>query len=261
MSGHVLRANGSPPRQYQTAAEYLRICDSSVDYIEDGPGDKRVHDAAKSTRWLHQTTPTSGLECVLGTDCNRCLTPGSSRHPTLKFSHQLSSPLPARRYPPVRSRCLHPGQQQGRRWPSSSSSWVRRMRRSRVSSCLAFSTQQMNSLRARGVMSFHASRAVGFGTNASRKSPGSLCTALPGTRGLLTGPRYRVEPTPIAEPVDLGPIHRSTVMSPGMVVGRWQRLELDRDEDWSVSRRVPSWSFPPHWVSPVSMWVHPSPPS
>ena len=26
------------------------------------------------------------------------------------------------RYLPVRSRCLHPGQQQGRRWPSSSSS-------------------------------------------------------------------------------------------------------------------------------------------
>ena len=32
-------------------------------------------------------------------------------------------------YLPVRSRCLHPGQQHGRRWPSSSSSWVRRMRR------------------------------------------------------------------------------------------------------------------------------------
>ncbi len=56
------------------------------------------------------------------------------------------------RYLPVRSRCLHPGQQQGRRWPSSSSSWVRRMRRSRVLACLASSTQQMNSLRAKGVM-------------------------------------------------------------------------------------------------------------
>ena len=57
---------------------------------------------------------------------------------------------------------LAPGQQQGRRWPSSSSSWVRRMRRSRVISCLASSTQQMNSLRARGVMSFQASSAVGW---------------------------------------------------------------------------------------------------
>ena len=59
----------------------------------------------------------------------------------------------AGRYLPVRSRCLQPGQQQGRRWPSSSSSWVRRMRRSRVVACLASSTQQMNSLRAKGVMS------------------------------------------------------------------------------------------------------------
>ena len=58
------------------------------------------------------------------------------------------------RYLLARSRCLHPGQQQGRRWPSSSSSRVRRMRRSRVVSCLASSTQQMNSLRAKGVMSF-----------------------------------------------------------------------------------------------------------
>jgi hypothetical protein len=58
-----------------------------------------------------------------------------------------------RSYLPVRSRCLHPGQQHGRRWPSSSSSWVRRMRRSRVVCRLASSTQQMNSLRAKGVMS------------------------------------------------------------------------------------------------------------
>ena len=50
----------------------------------------------------------------------------------------------------MRSRCLHPGQQQGLRWPSSNSSWVRRMRRFRVVSCLASSTQQMNSFRAEG---------------------------------------------------------------------------------------------------------------
>jgi hypothetical protein len=93
---------------------------------------------------------------------------------------------PCRRYPPVRSRCLHPGQQQGRRWPSSSSSWVRRMRRSRVVSCLASSTQQMNSLRARGVMSVQASSAVGLAIRALRRSPGSLCTTPPGTRLLLT---------------------------------------------------------------------------
>jgi len=93
------------------------------------------------------------------------------------------------RYLPVRSRCLHPGQQQGRRWPSSSSSRVRRMRRSRVVSCLASSTQQMNSLRAKGVMSFQASSAVVFAISASRRSAGNLCTAPPGTRRLLTGQR------------------------------------------------------------------------
>ena len=78
------------------------------------------------------------------------------------------------RYLPGRSRCRHPGQQQGRRWPSSSSSWVRRMRRSRVIFCLASSTQQMNSLRARGVMSFQASSAAGLATSALRRSVGSL---------------------------------------------------------------------------------------
>ena len=95
----------------------------------------------------------------------------------------------ADRYMPVRSRCLHPGQQQGRRWPSSSSSWVRRMRRSRVVSCLASSTQQMNSLRAKGVMSFQASSAVVLAISALRRSAGSLCTTPPGTCWLLTGPR------------------------------------------------------------------------
>jgi len=90
-------------------------------------------------------------------------------------------------YLPVRARCLHPGQQQGRRWPSSSSSWVRRMRRSRVVSCLASSTQQMNSLRANGVMSFQASSAVALAISALRRSTGSLCTTPPGTRWPLTG--------------------------------------------------------------------------
>ncbi len=80
--------------------------------------------------------------------------------------------VPGDRYLPVRSRCLQPGQQQGRRWPSSSSSWVRRMRRSRVVSCLASSTQQMNSLRAKGVMSFQASSAVALAISALRRSAG-----------------------------------------------------------------------------------------
>jgi len=40
------------------------------------------------------------------------------------------------------------------------------MRRSRVVCCLASSTQQMNSLRAKGVMSFQASSAVVLAINA-----------------------------------------------------------------------------------------------
>jgi hypothetical protein len=35
-------------------------------------------------------------------------------------------------------------------------------------------------------MSFQASSAVGLATSALRRSPGSLCTTPPGTRGLLT---------------------------------------------------------------------------
>jgi hypothetical protein len=105
-------------------------------------------------------------------------------------SHAGDRPHTRNCYLPVRSRCLHPGQQQGRRWPSSSSSRVRRMRRSRVTSCLASSTQQMNSLRASGVMSFQASSAVGWAISALRRSPGSSCTTPPGTRGMLTGPPY-----------------------------------------------------------------------
>ena len=60
------------------------------------------------------------------------------------------------------------------------------MRRFRVTSCLASSTQQMNSLRAKGVMSCHAASASWLAISAARKSVGSLCTTPPGTRWLLT---------------------------------------------------------------------------
>src|ERR1700738_4751061 len=93
------------------------------------------------------------------------------------------------RYLPLRSRCLHPGQQQGRRCPSSSSSWVRRMRRSRVGGCLASRTQQMNSLRASGVRAFHAASAVALAISAVRRSVGILCATPPGTRWLITDHR------------------------------------------------------------------------
>jgi hypothetical protein len=64
---------------------------------------------------------------------------------------------------------------------------VRRMRRPRVVTCLASSTQQMNSLRARGVMSSQTSSAVGLAISALRRSPGSLCTTPPGTRTSWAG--------------------------------------------------------------------------
>jgi hypothetical protein len=46
------------------------------------------------------------------------------------------------------------------------------------------------------VMSFQASSAVGLAFSALRRSPGSLCTTPPGTRGLLTGPRYNASCSP-----------------------------------------------------------------
>ena len=100
---------------------------------------------------------------------------------------QLESDRAVGAYLRVRSRCLHPDQQQGQRLPSSNSSWFRRMRRFRVMSCLASSTQQMNSLRAKGVMSLHAASAGESAISGARRSPGSLCTTPPGTRSLLTG--------------------------------------------------------------------------
>lgn len=65
------------------------------------------------------------------------------------------------------------------------------MRRSRVVSCLASSTQQMNSLRAKGVMSFQAASAVALPIRALRRSLGSWCTTPPGTRGPLTKASYK----------------------------------------------------------------------
>lgn len=59
------------------------------------------------------------------------------------------------------------------------------MRRSRVTCCLASSTQQMNSLRPSGVMSCHNASAAGFAISAARKSAGTLCTTPPATFALL----------------------------------------------------------------------------
>jgi AraC-like DNA-binding protein len=50
----------------------------------------------------------------------------------------------------------------------------------------------MNSLRASGVMSFHAASAAEFVNSAARKSAGSVCTTPPGIRLPLTSPRLIV---------------------------------------------------------------------
>jgi alkanesulfonate monooxygenase SsuD/methylene tetrahydromethanopterin reductase-like flavin-dependent oxidoreductase (luciferase family) len=71
-----------------------------------------------------------------------------------------------------------------------------RMRRFRVASCLASSTQQMNSLRAKGVMSFQAASAVELAINAARRSAGSSCTTPPGTRLPLMGAKGNALPGP-----------------------------------------------------------------
>ena len=71
-----------------------------------------------------------------------------------------------------------PGQQQGRRFPSTSSVRVLSILWLLVSGFLAEVTQQIHSLRASGVMSFHAASAAGP-ARAFFRSAGSLCTAFP----------------------------------------------------------------------------------
>src|SRR3989304_7294598 len=69
---------------------------------------------------------------------------------------------------------MHPNQQQGRRIPSLSSLVVLLMWSFLVSSFLTNVTQQIHSLRARGVRSSHTSSALGSESKASRKSAGRL---------------------------------------------------------------------------------------
>jgi hypothetical protein len=73
-------------------------------------------------------------------------------------------------------RCGQPGQQQGRRLPTWSSSTARLIRRLRVVPCLAEMTQQIHSFRASGVRSFQAALVVASEPRALHKSAGVLCT-------------------------------------------------------------------------------------
>ena len=78
--------------------------------------------------------------------------------------------------PRVFQRCGHPGQQQGRRMPLCILSIPTSIRRLRVASCFAEVTQQIHSLRARGVKAGQTLLATASNSMAFRKSAGSLCT-------------------------------------------------------------------------------------
>jgi len=105
---------------------------------------------------------------------------------------------------------------------------VRRMRRARVASCLASSTQQMNSLRARGVMSFQASSAVGFGDQRCAQVGGKFVhhpagdsvaahrgrVAVPGRAG-RRGPRRRAPIAGRPRPPCVPPLQGATPSAAG----------------------------------------------
>ncbi len=75
-------------------------------------------------------------------------------------------------------RWIHPIQQQGRRWPSASSSTARLTCSSRVFCCFTVTVQQIHSLRAIGViLSRHAASALGFASKDFSRSAGISCAA------------------------------------------------------------------------------------
>src|SRR5947209_10362914 len=76
-------------------------------------------------------------------------------------------------------RCVQPSQQHGRRFPSSSSERNRWMCWLLVSAFLGQSTQQIHSLRARGVRSSHAARAFGRAIKTCLKSIGPAWSTSP----------------------------------------------------------------------------------
>lgn len=101
------------------------------------------------------------------------------------------------------------------------------MRRSRVIACFASSTQQMNSLRAKGVMSLQAASAVELAISASRRSTGSLCTTPPGTRLLVTQESRSaraIGSQAVRSPTVARPRHRDAGL------GRLGQVEPEREE-------------------------------
>ncbi len=81
---------------------------------------------------------------------------------------------------------MQPAKQQGRRFPATSSARVLSIRRPLVSGFLADRIQQSHSLRASGVISSHATRALGAEVRVFRKSAGTPCTTPPA----ISPPRF-----------------------------------------------------------------------
>src|ERR1035438_8368340 len=77
---------------------------------------------------------------------------------------------------PPSQRWAHPGQQQGRRFPSLRLEQPHSIRRLLVSALLADSIQHIHSLRASGVMPSQAVNACGSDVSAFSKSAGTSCT-------------------------------------------------------------------------------------
>ena len=73
-------------------------------------------------------------------------------------------------------RCMQPIQQHGRCIPSMSFEHALRTWSFQVSGFLTEMVQQIHSLRASGVMSFHAASAFGEVTSAFLRSAGKACT-------------------------------------------------------------------------------------
>src|SRR5580658_1162760 len=92
-------------------------------------------------------------------------------HP--KLSRQLT------RKPSWNQRWAHPGQQQGRRFPSLRLEQPHSIRRLLVSAFFADSIQHIHSLRASGVISSHVVNARGSDVSAFLRSLGTSCTTPP----------------------------------------------------------------------------------
>src|SRR3989440_3962576 len=76
-------------------------------------------------------------------------------------------------------RWMQPSQQHGRRFPSSSSDCNRWMWLLLVADFFGQTTQQIHSLRARGVRSSHAARTLGLAIRTRLKSTGTVCATPP----------------------------------------------------------------------------------